>query len=538
MDSLERRIGDMAARGLEHEAGLWRGPETAALLEAITRDLFALRSRDLPYVLRTVDNHQINALALPGGHLYVFRGLVAHANSVDEIAAVVAHEMGHLEDRDFQRTVGRQLLWWALAGLLRREDQDDAAYAALMAGLLSSLRHSRRQEDQADGEAVRLTFLAGYDPSGLLTFFSRMRRDQSSWAERLFLTHPEPERREERTRERLDCWLRGQPTAALRLCLSLEARGRPALAWQLARRCCEWPAHRRWAEVEAARLEPVVAEVAALSLEAPRAGSSPRELAAALEELQRNRTIQQALELAQAVDPETGELRYGTALAYTVRALMRLRAMTDAGLEAVYRLGLGAELPASVAEHLAGTVGEVQRARQAGWALAAVLGELVASGPGEPFGRLNSARLAGVLGQVRWAEARIGAARESIAELLAACTLSLARHSHEALAAACREQPRAADLLRFFARAQPGEPSGARAEEQGADPEAALAAAAMDRDDVEAMLSRWSAHLRDGPEGTDNGRRVEDLYVVAGVAYRQALEEIALARRGAGTGSR
>lgn len=538
MDSLERRIGDMAARALEHETGLWPGPDTAALLEAITRDLFALRSRNLPYTLRTVDNHQINALALPGGHLYIFRGLVAHANSVDEIAAVVAHEMGHLEDRDFQRTVGRQLLWWALAGLLRREDQDDAAGVALVAGLLSSLRHSRRQEDQADGEAVRLTFLAGYDPSGLLTFFSRMRRNEGSWAENLFLTHPEPERREERARERMAGWLRGQPTAALRLCLALEARGRPALACQVAQGCREWPSHRRWAEAEAARLQAAAAEVAMLSLEAPRAGASPSELAAALEDLRRDRTIQQALEFAQAVDPETGELRYGAALACTVRALLRLRAMTDAGLEAVYRLGLGAELPAPVAGQLGETVGRVRRARQAGWALAAVLAELVASGSGEPLGRLTSARLAGVLGQVRWAEARVNAARESVADLLAACTLDLARHTHAALGGACRAQPRARDLLRFFAWGRPGEQDTADGGGQGADAGSGLAAAATGPADVDSMLLRWSAHLREGPDEADNGKRVEDLYLVAGVAYRQALGEIALARQVAGMGSR
>jgi hypothetical protein len=510
MDSIERGVGNAAARAIEQSQGLWVARGTSALLEAITNDFFPVRSRHFPYRLCVLDCYQINAIALPGGHIYLLKGFLAHAHSVDELAGVIAHEMGHLEDRDFQRIVARQLLWSGIAGLLRRRGHSSAADTALMVGLLSSLRHSRRQEAQADAEGVRLSFLAGYHPEGLLAFLSSLRGERSSWFQRLFLTHPEPERRREATEERIAQWIRDQPLAAMRLALTLESRGRPALACLVARQCRDLPAHRWWAEREASRLEQAVGRLSGVSMPGPKRRLPPRELVAVLQAIESDRRINEAMEIAQAVDPEPGDLRYASALGYTVWTLMRLRSVTDAGHEAAYRLSFVDTSPAELTSNLREAGKRLERARQAGWTLAAVLAELLASGPGEPLGRLNSAQLSRMLAQVSWAEHTVGQASDSVEHLLAISTVRLAEEHLRALTTMCKTSPQATELLKFFV----------------------LAAMEKDKPDSPKtpidLLTHWSADLHMTPPSAHNDSGAEDVYILSTLAFRQVSEELSL----------
>ncbi|MGD9519756.1 MAG: M48 family metalloprotease [Armatimonadota bacterium] len=521
LDSLERGIGDMVTRGMEECGGLWHGPRTAALLGTVSTDLFALRSRDFPYTLRVVDNYQVNAITLPGGHIFVYRGLLAHADSVEEVVGVVAHEMGHLEDRDFQRVVGRQLLWWGVAGLLRRGGEDSAANVSLLVGLLNSLRHSRRQEAQADAEGVRLSFLAGYHPAGLVSFLSRIRRHESSWFQRIFLTHPDSQDRRENTEARIAEWIRGNPMAAQRLCLALVARGRPALALRLARECRELPAHRWWAEPEADRLAADVAALADVPVVRPSRHETPRSLYAAVDRIERDKRIHHAIEVGQAIDPEVGHLRYAVALARTLAALVRLQGLIDRGHEAAYRLSFLQEQSEELTACLDKAVACLDGARRGGWILAVALGELIASGPGEPLERLNSARLSGVLAQVQWAVYLIGRAEDSVDRLLHACTRILAHSYCKALADLCAEHPEATALLRGFIDA------GART----CYPVTAGRNAPAGAEHSTEQAGDWVEGLRRALEIDDCGcEAVEDVYILAGLAARQVSEEVVFAR--------
>lgn len=506
-DTIERGIGRAAAQALEEVHGVWKEPGTNALLGQVVADIEVLRSRGFPYRVRILDHCQVNALALPGGHIYVFRGLIAHAASVDELAAVTAHEMGHMEDKDFQRVVARQLLWMALAGLLRHRGQRTAAQVSALAAVLNSLRHSRRQEAQADAQAVRLALLAGYDPSGMLSFVSRLRKRREKWYQRLFLTHPEPARRQELVAERASQWLMEHPNLAMRLCNSLWARGRAAAAHALARRLAQDPAHAWWAAAMAAALQHVVDELACLA--APRSSRRrPEKLLRALRAIEEDERIRHALLLAQSFQPDYTDPRYASTLGYCVVALLRLQALVDAGYEAASRLGYG-EAPAgeegcaeeAVARH-------VGRARRAGVALAAVLGELVASGHGRPLGSFNAARTTAMLAQVRWADHVIRTARERVDATLHDCTMRLARSRLAWLRQVASVAPREARLLAFFDRTAAGsQPEGPA---------------------LQTAIDRWAAALHSGSKPADN--TLEDTYLCVSLAYRQVVGELSRAR--------
>ncbi len=497
-DRIERGLGDALARSLEATSGTWSAPDTIALLRSIAADLFSLRSRDFAYRLVVLDDFEVNALALPGGHIYLYRGLIAHAHSTDEIAAVTAHEMGHQEDRDFQRVVARQLLWLSLAGVLRRRSRG-AADAALIAGVLNSLRHSRRQEAQADAQAVRLCLLAGYQPSALIDFLTSLRRQRSDWFARIFLTHPEPARRRELVAERTSLWLRGHPRLAERLCLRLCARGRPAAALALARTCARWPGHRSWTGRFIATTEATVAALAAASMPSlpPPTGAAKR-LWAALEKVRSDGRIRQALQLAQAIDPEADDWRYLGALSAVVASLMRLQCALDAGFEAAYRADRCRPAPDGLRVCASAAAG----LRRAGWMLAALLAELVASGPGEPLGSITSAKLACLWGQIRVADRSISRAQSAFDALLADAT-----------------QPTAARLVDLLQRA-----SSCAAARCALDP---LAATITGRRDAAALLSRWRKRLQGKAKPVNN--TAEDVYLLARLLAGQLSSEIQLA---------
>ncbi|MCX7600267.1 MAG: M48 family metallopeptidase [Armatimonadetes bacterium] len=512
LDSLERSVGSMAAQALERNLGVWQGEQASALLASVAADQFSLRSRSMPYRLRILDSPRVDALALPGGYIYVYRGLLAHASSVDELAGVLAHEMAHMENRDFQRLVLRQLLWLSVAGMARRTSEG-AADAVLVAGVLNSLRHSRRQEAQADAAGLVLAGQAGYDPAGLKTFLDRLRPRSNPWLDRIFATHPDPENRSRAAERRMCEWLASNPLLAWRVFLALRGRGRPATALALARRCAAWPSHGFWARVEAKALEAEVRRLAEVRVKLPSRGQPHKVLLERLEALRDDQRIQQAFLVAQAIGPELHDWRYWGLLAAAVAELNRLGAVLDEGYEAEYRLRMVESKPNAhhVAKALVG-------ARRAGLMLAAVLGELLATGRGQPLGELNSARAGLLLGQVRMAGAEIASAHAAVKGLLEAVSATLARNQLAVLSELSRQAPEliAPSLLLLSGRA---------------------------RNVETCLIERWLAacldNLQDSGAKRQNrqaaglgigGEPVEDIYIVSRWLVVQAAGEVQLAR--------
>ncbi|MBY0566619.1 MAG: M48 family metallopeptidase [Hyphomonadaceae bacterium] len=148
------------------------------------------------------DGPEINAFVLPGGKVGFFRGLIEHAQSDDEIAAVMGHEVGHVEARHAAERMSQQValeLGVSLAAAALSEEYGrhaESIAGALGAGALYGvmLPYSRIQELEADRLGVLLMMGAGYDPAGALSFWRRMASDGAGALEWMS-THPADGRR-------------------------------------------------------------------------------------------------------------------------------------------------------------------------------------------------------------------------------------------------------------------------------------------------------------------------------------------------------
>lgn len=165
-------------------------------------------NRDIPYTYYVVNIDQINAFAIPGGHVYVNRGLIERTDNLAELAGVVGHEIGHVEARHSAEMLERMQAAQAgvtIASILLGGPPQGVAGAAVNVGAQAYFaHHSREAENEADAIAVRLLPRAGIDPAGMVTFFKELvaeRERSPSQLEQWFSTHPLTEERIAHVRE-------------------------------------------------------------------------------------------------------------------------------------------------------------------------------------------------------------------------------------------------------------------------------------------------------------------------------------------------
>lgn len=138
--------------------------------------------------------------ALPGGPVFIHRGLLLTLDNESELAGVIAHELGHINARHhakfLEKTYGLNILLNILAVATSQSQYHQIVMqlAQVSAGLLQ-LKYSRDQEREADALGVRFTYEAGYDPRGLITTFEKFKKMEKTHAPAWLLTHPLPEER-------------------------------------------------------------------------------------------------------------------------------------------------------------------------------------------------------------------------------------------------------------------------------------------------------------------------------------------------------
>ena len=194
----EIAIGARIAARIEAEEKILPLPRVQEYLRQIGWRLVqpSLKDRsDLRYRFIVLDDAgQVNAFAVPGGHIYVYSGLLLAAGDEAEVAGVLAHEIGHVVGRHGANQLAAQLGMTLLSRLALGENPAQLADIALDWGSTGALRRfSRDDEHQADGFGVAYAIAAGYDPRGLLAFFERlqkMERGKRSPLENLLATHP------------------------------------------------------------------------------------------------------------------------------------------------------------------------------------------------------------------------------------------------------------------------------------------------------------------------------------------------------------
>lgn len=153
---------------------------------------------NLPWTFRVIDDPVVNAFAIPGGHIYVTRGILAHLNSEAELASVLGHEIGHVTARHSVTQMSQQQLaqLGLVVGVALKPDLARYAGVASQGLQLLFLKYSRDDESQADQLGLRYMRRGGWDVHQMPDVFSLLDRvSQAGGGGRVpdwLSTHPNP----------------------------------------------------------------------------------------------------------------------------------------------------------------------------------------------------------------------------------------------------------------------------------------------------------------------------------------------------------
>ena len=226
-------LGDAMVAQLEQGSSRCAGATGQRALDALAGRMFELDRFAEPVSSITVlDSPVENALAAPGGHVVIFRGLIEKAESPDALAGVLAHELAHVEQRHATRGVVRGLG----LGLIAQAFGGDIG--AITQGFLQ-LAYGRNAERAADREALAALARIDASPAPLAAFFGRLSKPEDKLDSRLralltyVSTHPDP----------------GDRQADIRAAVDTTRRYVPALSatqWQAVRVMCVQSANETW----------------------------------------------------------------------------------------------------------------------------------------------------------------------------------------------------------------------------------------------------------------------------------------------------
>jgi predicted Zn-dependent protease len=211
----EQEIGDRLAGQLNATVPLVQDPALTHYVNQLGL-LIARNSErpDLQYRFYIIDTDAVNAFALPGGHVYVNRGLVERTRDVSELSAVLAHEIGHVAARHGARNLQRQMRTGSVVSvlyemILGREPEILDQDALRLGPALWTARNSRADEQEADRLAVDYLVAAGVEPDGMVSFLARLEAEERAappteeeiaW----LATHPTTAERVAATRRHID----------------------------------------------------------------------------------------------------------------------------------------------------------------------------------------------------------------------------------------------------------------------------------------------------------------------------------------------
>lgn len=198
----EIQMGREADPDIVGSMGLYPDENLQAYVQELGAELAATTERpDLPWTFRVLDDPLINAFALPGGFIYVTRGILVQFESEAELVGVLGHEIGHVTARHSVSRISKAQLAQVGLGvgmILKPELQRFEGIASASMQLLF-LKFSRDDEYQADELGVRYMGRAGYDPaqlSGVMAMLGQITSDHGDGPPEWLSTHPNPANRE------------------------------------------------------------------------------------------------------------------------------------------------------------------------------------------------------------------------------------------------------------------------------------------------------------------------------------------------------
>lgn len=196
-DSEEIAIGQEASSEVEERIGVYEDAELQGYVDEVGRRVAASSNRpDLPWHFGVIDSPVVNAFALPGGYIYLTRGMLAQMNSEAALVGVLGHGVGHVAARHHFEQVSRHGHGGLGVDARTIFFPDVRPFGDVLGGGLGILfsRFGRDAERESDRLAARYSIAQGYDPSEVARFFSVLDRFRDSersipsWT----TTHPDP----------------------------------------------------------------------------------------------------------------------------------------------------------------------------------------------------------------------------------------------------------------------------------------------------------------------------------------------------------
>lgn len=211
-ESQEVAIGQQSHPEIIRQYGVYdEKPELNRLVNEVGQRLAAASERpNLPWTFTVLDSPIVNAMALPGGYIYITRGMLERINSEDELAGVLGHEIAHVTARHSAQQISKSQL--AQLGLVLgavvagpQAVQQYGQLAELGLGLLFQ-RYSRQHETEADLLGTSYMAEARYHPIGaerMLMTLQRLDKNTGGGIDRYFMSHPEPAKRVRDVRQKI-----------------------------------------------------------------------------------------------------------------------------------------------------------------------------------------------------------------------------------------------------------------------------------------------------------------------------------------------
>lgn len=192
----EKDLAELIMDDLEDEFEFYPDSTVANVLSPITQRLLdSLQPKKYEYKFHLIDNaSEINAFATIDGHIYVFSGLLKFADNPEQVAGIIAHEIGHHENGDLVDRLMKELGLSVLVAVL---SGGDAVMISEISKILISTGFDRKQEREADAFAYELMTKTQIKPSRLAHFFTKLKAEEKTYPDDLEIiaTHPNSKNR-------------------------------------------------------------------------------------------------------------------------------------------------------------------------------------------------------------------------------------------------------------------------------------------------------------------------------------------------------
>ncbi len=194
----EKELSDLIFDDLKNDNTFYHDSVVLKIIEPVLNRL--IRSVDSPkyeYKLHLINNSRVNAFATLDGHIFIYSGLVKFVSGPEELAGILAHEIGHHENSDLIDKLVGELGINVIMAILTG---GDAVMVSEVTRLLLSAGFGRTQEKEADDFAHRVLIRSQLKPARMAHFFTRMKAEEKTYPDELevIMTHPNSKKRIER----------------------------------------------------------------------------------------------------------------------------------------------------------------------------------------------------------------------------------------------------------------------------------------------------------------------------------------------------